>query len=485
MKIYNHLVAILSFLLVLFLMAKADAIIVSKITAISNVASTIMTIEADNTYNQHIGAAVYGDFNGDGTTDLAVCGYYGSSTDSTEVIYVYTSTVKTGTVLSDAPIVIMGNSSFYVTSYGNIGCVSGDFNDDGVDDLVIGSPYYDGELSTHSPGTLWLISGQSTLMTSGGTLSASTAIQIESETDEDRLGWSVANAGDVNDDKIDDIIIGALGSDEGGSGAGAVCLVLGGSSLTKESGNISTATQFTGDAGDLVGYAVSGAGDFDGDGYDDMLIAAYCDDEHGSCSGSTYLFYGSATIDSKPGDLSSLASARKMRGEDEKDYAGHSLAGVGDVNGDGTDDFVVGAPGTNAIYFINGKSSYIEQLSIATKFSGESGYSIGSSVARVGDVNGDGYDDFLIGSLDSGALGPTYLVMGKKSISSITLSASASIRKFIGHYNHRAGDFFSHSPSGEFLIGSTVEDKIWILDATDLPSINLKESSKSWIRKLE
>ena len=138
----------------------------------------------------------------------------------------------------------------------------------------------------------------------------------------------------------------------------SLLLFLAGNTYALDGGTLGSAdAQFTGEsAGDGVGYrAVAGAGDVNGDGFDDLLVGAYGDDEAGNNAGAAYLVLGSA------GGLgldASLAhpSVIKFLGENATDNAGEGVAGAGDVNGDGYDDLLIGAPAsdnnTGAVYLV-------------------------------------------------------------------------------------------------------------------------------------
>ena len=119
------------------------------------------------------------------------------------------------------------------------------------------------------------------------------------------------------------------------------------------------------DPGDRVGVSVSSAGDINSDGFDDFIIGVSGNDDAGRDAGSAYVIFGKAggigTI-----DLSNLQPANGfvIRGDVSYDNAGWSVSGAGDVNGDGFDDIIVGAPfGDNAFasageaYVIFGKAS--------------------------------------------------------------------------------------------------------------------------------
>jgi len=184
------------------------------------------------------------------------------------------------------------------------------------------------------------------------------------EDSSDHSGYSVAGAGDVNGDGYDDILIGAQYDDDGGTDAGQTYLILGKASGWAMDTDLSTASaSFWGeDTGDRSGISVAGAGDVNGDGYDDFLIGASFDDDGGTNAGQTYLILGKATGWAMDTDLSTASAS--FWGEDIADVSGISVAGAGDVNGDGYDDILIGAygdddGGTDAgqTYLIRGKAS--------------------------------------------------------------------------------------------------------------------------------
>jgi len=249
----------------------------------------------------------------------------------------------------------------------------------------------------------------------------------------DFSGGSVASAGDVNGDGRDDFLIGAYGDDDGGDYAGQTYLILGRAAadwgMDFDLSNVD-ASFWGEDAGDYSGWSVASAGDVNGDGYDDFLIGAFFNDDGGDYAGQTYLILGRAAADwGMDFDLSSADAS--FWGEDSEDYSGRSVASAGDVNGDGRDDFLIGAFGdedgggdyAGQTYLILGRAAAdwgmdFDLSNADASFIGEDEYDgSGRSVASAGDVNSDGYDDFLISAVwdeDGGGdrAGQTYLVLG-------------------------------------------------------------------------
>ena len=271
---------------------------------------------------------------------------------------------------------------------------AGDVNDDGYDDLLVGAYRED---SGTGAGAAYLVFGP----VSGEVSLGSADAKLTGEARKDYAGYSVSTAGDVDDDGYDDLFVGAPTEDSGGTDAGAAYLVLG-----PASGEVSLASadaKLAGEAvGDHAGESVSGAGDINDDGYDDLLVGACAEDHSSSKAGAAYLVLGPVS-----GAVSLGSADAKLTGEGSGDCAGVSVSSAGDVDDDGYGDLLVGARyedrggwRAGAAYLILGPVSGEVSLADAdAKLIGEESEDYaGTSVSSAGDVNDDGHDDLLVGA---------------------------------------------------------------------------------------
>lgn len=285
-----------------------------------------------------------------------------------------------------------------------------------------------------------------------GRADGSAGAHFSGEFPNDAAGTSIARAGDVNGDGYGDFLIGAPLNDSGpGNDAGAVYLVLGspgGWSLGKRLGQSPT-IEYIGEAdSDNAGISVAGAGDVNGDGFDDLLIGANLNDDGGASAGAAYLVLGSAAPAS-----ASLSTAIQYTGETTGNEAGRSVAGAGDVNGDGFADMLIGAPlngdggvGAGAAYLVLGSATPTSaSLSTVIQYTGQAaGDQAGRSVAIIGDSDRDGRADMLIGAPTNAAAGANagaiYLVPGSAAPASISLGVGVpAVVRFTGSGGENAG----------------------------------------------
>ena len=250
----------------------------------------------------------------------------------------------------------------------------GDVNQDGYDDLVVGAPGDDDNGS--GCGSARVVSGPTALV-------PYRRYTFLGDSVGDQFGWSVAGVGDVNQDGFDDLIVGARYDDVTGADSGSASVLSGidGSLLFIFYGNSSN---------DRFGYSVDGAGDVNQDGYSDLIVGAPGDDDNGSFSGSARVLSGQGG-----------AILYTFYGDSAGDWFGNSVAGAGDVNQDGYDDLIVGAPGDDDNGLDSGSArvlSGIDGAILHTFYGGSVGDRFGRSVDGAGDVNQNGYSDLIVGA---------------------------------------------------------------------------------------
>ncbi|MHA2252851.1 MAG: integrin alpha [Candidatus Kariarchaeaceae archaeon] len=293
----------------------------------------------------------------------------------------------------------------------------GDVNNDGFDDIIIGAPG-----SESNAGQSYLILGRPTNQWSMDISLANVNASFIGEVVNDQSGWSVSGAGDVNNDSFDDIMIGAYNK---GLGIGESYLILGRptNQWSMDMSLIDANASFIGEtADDYSGFSVSGAGDVNNDGFDDIIIGAFGSEAY---AGQSYLILGRPT-NFWSTDRSLADANASFIGETTDDWSGRSVSGAGDVNNDGFDDIIIGAYGSRSFtgqsYLILGKPT--NQWSMDMPLTAADAYFIGEaaddyfgySVSGVGDVNNDSYDEIIIGApsynIPAGpAVGKSYLIM--------------------------------------------------------------------------
>jgi len=263
---------------------------------------------------------------------------------------------------------------------------AGDLDGDGYADLVVGA-------RGNNSGAVYVYYGSST-----GVRSSSEARLTASDgASSDYFGYAVSGAGDLDGDGYADLVVGAYGDDDNYlSDSGSVYVYYGASTGVSGSSEAKL-TASDGAGSDFYGYAVSGAGDVDGDGYDDLVVGAYGDNDDGLDSGSVYVYTGSSTGVRSSSELKLTASDG-----DTMDYFGRSVSGAGDLDGDGYDELVVGAYGddSGAAYVYYGSATGVRSSAEAklTASDGAASDAFGGSVSGAGDVDGDGYDDLVVGA---------------------------------------------------------------------------------------
>lgn len=336
---------------------------------------------------------------------------------------------------------------------------AGDINGDGFSDVIIGAPFVGGSAGS---GAAYVIYGHSAAFGSSlplSSLDGSNGFRIAGANTYDvsgqtnLFGSSVSSAGDINGDGHADFIIGApRAGGAGGSESGVSYVIFGHDSATPFGPNLDLSTTaldsnngftISGTAAyDWSGYAVSSAGDVNGDGFSDMLIGAHYAQTAGAVTGAAYVVFGGAHVGA--GGNVDLATLDGTNGFSISPPAGiisvNSVATAGDVNGDGFGDLIIAATYADP----NGTTFSTEEFVVfghangtpfgtngnldLTTLSGSNGFSITGSgdtgsrgqhvVSTAGDVNGDGFADLIIGApyattANGYQSGAAYVLFGK------------------------------------------------------------------------
>jgi hypothetical protein len=277
-----------------------------------------------------------------------------------------------------------------------------------------------------------------------GTANPQVLHTLESPNPEDHgcFGWSVSGVGDVNGDGYGDIVVGAPFEDGGGLVNSGRAYVFSGDG----SGILHTLTsplaQGAPPLGSCFGFAVSGVGDVNNDGYDDIVVGAYQEDVVVSGAGRAYVFNGST------GDtLYSLVSPSPVQGA-----FGYVVSGAGDVNEDGHPDVVVAAPNESAAYVFSGDGGSLLLVldpGILTWI---------LAVSGVGDVDADGCCDVIAGAPYETPEGIAYVFSGNSGELIYTLDSPNPIPSgLFGCSAAGVGDVDGDSRS-DIVVGASQED---------------------------
>ena len=340
-----------------------------------------------------------GDVNDDGRPDWAV-----GAPDSDDggakkgKVYVFYGDPDTLSITSVEIIGELGGDNF-----GFSVSAAGDFNNDGVDDFIVGAPAVDAGLPGR-PGSAYIIYGDN----SGVSTDLADATKLTGEFSGDGFGWSVA---DVHDffGGYDCVAVGApLNDNQAGLDAGAVYVYEGGNSPDNTVDHILTSGGTA--PGSQYGFAVRGVGDWGGDSNTDLAIGGPFNNDGGLAAGRVEIVYGDSFSPSISGD-------RHVLGEVAGDNFGFSLARIWDFTMNNSDDVLIGAPDHDQPAANCGRGYVFEGGSTATsaadleikgnvpmKTGAEANDHYGWAVASAGDFDGDGDKDLAVGAPEGNKL---------------------------------------------------------------------------------
>lgn len=379
-----------------------------------------------------------GDFNDDGIADMLIGAYGGSFSNYIVKNYVvfgrndgFPASFDLKNLDGQNGFVIINNGATYY-SHGSIKA-AGDINADGISDIIIGSASHRSKTTEGQSYVMFGSKNSFPPVFDLKNLDGKNGFIINGIRDGDFSGSSVSGAGDVNDDTVDDLIIGAPGAY---SNTGQSYVVYGN---TKGFPPVFDLKNLDGKNGfaingittyDRTGNSVCGAGDINNDGIADVLIGANTRDLVDEL-GTTYVVFGANNFTSPVFSLKNLNGMNgfAMNGMKKSGKSGSSVSALGDVNKDGFDDVITGAPNVGlkagqsyVLYGSNNK--FPAMIRVPDALDGVNGFTInndiqnkdrlGASVSTAGDFNGDGIDDILVGAWNSEIpTGHAYVIFGE------------------------------------------------------------------------
>ena len=374
------------------------------------------------------------DLDGDGYDDIIVSAPENTGGGTGRgAVYVFYGPVPDGPLdLSSADAKLVGVATD--DSAGDAIAATGDLDGDGYGEIIVSIDAHETTSGTRitGNGTAYIFYGP----VYGEQSLASADATITGEQSGSELGFQMNAQCDVDGDGNDDLLLGAPDMNGNGRLSGAAYLVHG-PIYGAMSASAADMIYYGETTNETAGHSIGCGGDLDGDGFDDVVIGGDENDAGGAEAGAVYVFYG--PVAGGTVNLSATTADAKIIGENAGDGAGIAISGGSDLTGDGRDDLVLSAvladtsaANSGIIYVVDSPVTGQWELAGASiRLTGAAGEQAGTFLSQVGDVDGDGYADLLVGArrADGGAAdgGVTYLFYGPLSPGERTLASADAI----------------------------------------------------------
>ncbi len=342
------------------------------------------TIEKNTTsYASRFSLSDAGDLNDDNFGDIII----GDKLSAEVYVYFGNETLN-----NTIDLTMFGEGSG--NKFGSSHSLSGDVNNDGIKDVVIGAQSYND------------LTGRAYVYFGGTDINNDADLVLQADENDSRFGISVSASGDINGDSIHDIAVGAYMHNRY---SGKVYVYYGGSNIDSIADIILPCINKQSN----FGLDVSIDADLNNDGINDIVVGA---PGRRSVEGRTYIYFGRSELDTIPDII--------LSGEKEDDSFGENVSYAGDLNNDGYDDLIVGAKGKYSrvigrVYAYFGGSEMDSIADVILQADAKGNY-FGSSISNTGDLNNDGYDDIIVGEyMHNGNQGRAFIYLGNNEMDSI------------------------------------------------------------------
>ncbi len=365
------------------------------------------------------------DVSGDGQADLLI------GVPDSEGVWLVTGPVTAGGELETMGLWLAGDAVD-----AGLDVTSGDIDGDGNTDLIIGAPRLQEDGLTL--GGVWLLHGP---ITSGMDLDLADALLL-GEADNDYAGAAVA-AADVDGDGRDEVLVGAYGRNSP-QGDAAGLLYLADAPLRGQTSLAQVTPWALGEQrADNFARSIDAAGDLNGDGLADVVVGAPGVDRGSLEGGAAYVLLGPAS-----GRIDLTDADGQWSSTNEGGKAGASVAGAGDVNGDGLSDLIIGEPDNSdsSVYLLLGPATETTWLHNADAImGGRYDEALGASVSGAGDLDGDGRSDLIIGATGFSDTGGVAVILSGGPLAPLS-----------GRITFALADRQLHGDKGMSMVGASV-----------------------------